>query len=127
REAQKQLAQEVTALVHGQTALDAAMKASSILFGAQIGDIDAHTFADVVAEVATTDIAAEALDGSGTALAELLVLAGLCPSKGQARRDIDGGGIYINNERVVAADRMVSRADLLFERYVLVRKGKKSY
>jgi tyrosyl-tRNA synthetase len=127
REAQKVLAREVTALVHGQAPLDSAMKASSILFGAEIGDTDLDTFRDVVGEVPTVDIESTQLAGAGSALTELLVQAGLCPSKGQARKDIDGGGIYLNNQRVTANDRQVNQTDLLFERFVLLRKGKKSY
>jgi tyrosyl-tRNA synthetase len=55
------------------------------------------------------------------------VLSGLCPSKGQARKDVEGGGIYLNNVRVAEAGRSVTLADLLFGRYVLLRKGRRSY
>ena len=127
REAQRALAREVTALVHGDEALQAVLKASRILFGAEIGDTDINTFRDVVDEVQTVDIESSTLAESGTALTELLVRAGLCPSKGQARKDIDGGGIYVNNLRVDSSDRTLNNADLLFQRYVLLRKGKKSY
>ncbi|MFB9069252.1 tyrosine--tRNA ligase [Pseudofulvimonas gallinarii] len=127
RQAQRRLAEEVTRLVHGQAALDAAVKASAILFGAEIGDIDSATFQDVVGEVPTRALAPERLEGDGAALVELLVDAGLCPSKGQARKDIDGGGIYVNNQRCQDAMRMVAAGDLLFGRYLLLRKGKKSY
>lgn len=127
REAQRMLAAEVTRLVHGQAALDSAIKASAILFGAEIGDIDEATFQDVVGEVPTHAIAHERLNGDGASLVELLVDAGLCPSKGQARKDIDGGGIYLNNLRCPDAGRAVTVDDLLFGRYLLLRKGKKSY
>ena len=90
-----------------------------------------HVAGDVGApaggEVPTVDFSVEQLAGVGWALPELLVHAGLCPSKGQARKDIDGGGIYLNNQRVVSSDRLVSTADLLFGRYLLLRKGKKTY
>lgn len=52
---------------------------------------------------------------------------GLSPSKGQARKDIEGGGIYLNNSRVSEAGRAATLGDLLFGRYVLLRKGKRSY
>jgi tyrosyl-tRNA synthetase len=58
---------------------------------------------------------------------ELLLHAGLCPSKGQARKDIEGGGIYVNNVRESHAQRAVTANDLLFGRHVLLRKGKKNY
>lgn len=127
REAHKALASEVTRLVHGQTALDAALKASAILFGAEIGDTTEETFRDVVGEVPTREIAAAQLEGAGTPLTELLVHSGLCPSKGQARKDIDGGGIYVNNVKSTDNTRAITTADLLFGKYVLLRKGKRSY
>ena len=67
------------------------------------------------------------VEGAGSPLTDLLVLCGLCPSKGQARKDIEGGGIYLNNVRVSEAGRAVALGDLLFGRYVLLRKGKRSY
>lgn len=127
REAQRALAREVTALVHGETALDGALKASQILFGAPLDGVDETVFADVVGEVPTTVVAADRLAGDGIALIDLLVEAGLCPSKGQARKDLAGGGIYLNNLRVDDAGRLVTGAECLFGRYLLLRKGKKSY
>ena len=64
---------------------------------------------------------------TGQSVAELLVHSGLCASKGQARKDIEGGGIYLNNRRLAEAGRTVSLADLLFGRYLLLRKGRRSY
>jgi tyrosyl-tRNA synthetase len=51
----------------------------------------------------------------------------LCPSKGQARKDIEGGGVNINNVREAGAARAITSADLLFGKYILLRKGKKNY
>ncbi|KXU35918.1 tyrosine--tRNA ligase [Cephaloticoccus primus] len=153
REAHKALAREVTALVHGPAAVEAAIKASAILFGAEIGDTSEETFRDVVGEVPTTHLAKTALEaparsGGGTAsdtagatapiaataektsgapLIELLVHSGLCSSKGQARKDISGGGIYLNNRRETDPTRHVTPADLLFGKHLLLRKGKRSY
>jgi tyrosyl-tRNA synthetase len=53
--------------------------------------------------------------------------SGLCPSKGQARKDIEGGGIYVNNVRAGEITRALNLSDILFERYVLLRKGKRTY
>jgi tyrosyl-tRNA synthetase len=127
REAHKALAREVTRLVHGQAALDAAIKASDILFGAEIGDTSEETFRDVVGEVATKDFERARLEGAGTSVIDLLVHAGLAPSKGQARKDIEGGGIYLNNVRVAEVTRTATPADLLFGKHLLLRKGKRSY
>jgi tyrosyl-tRNA synthetase len=127
REAHKALARAVTALVHGEAALTSALKASDILFGAEIGDTTEETFSDVVGEIPTKDLERAKLDGTGAALIDLLVHAGLAPSRGQARKDIEGGGIYVNNIRVTEAARSVSCIDLLYGKYVLLRKGKRTY
>jgi tyrosyl-tRNA synthetase len=58
---------------------------------------------------------------------ELLVLAGLCPSKGQARKDIEGGGVYVNNIREAGPLRHIAAADLHFGKHLLLRKGKRNY
>ncbi|MFT3782472.1 MAG: tyrosine--tRNA ligase [Nibricoccus sp.] len=127
REAHKALAREVTRLVHGQAALDAALKASEILFGAEIGDTSEETFKDVVGEVPTKPLERAKLEGAGSSLTDLLVHSGLCPSKGQARKDIEGGGIYVNNIRSAEIARTITAADLLFGKYLLLRKGKRTY
>ena len=75
----------------------------------------------------TKEIEKAKLDGAGIPLVELLVHAGLCPSKGQARKDIEGGGVNINNVREASAARAVTANDLLFGKHVLLRKGKKNY
>lgn len=127
RVAHRALAEAVTALVHGPAAVQAAQRASSLLFGGSLDDIDADTFRDVVGEVPTHTLPAAAFGASGASLVDLLLTAGLCPSRGQARKDIEGGGIYLNNQRVADPARQVSAADLLFDRYLLLRKGKRSY
>ncbi len=127
REAHKALAREVTRLVHGQAALDAALKASDILFGAEIGDTSEETFNDVVGEIPTKSLERAKLDGAGSPLVELLVHSGLAPSKGQARKDIEGGGIYVNNVKSPDTARAITSADLLFGKHLLLRKGKRSY
>ena len=63
----------------------------------------------------------------GAALLDVLVQAGLSSSKSQARKDIEGGGVYLNNERVVEVTRNVTASDLLFGKFLLVRKGKRTY
>ena len=128
REAHRALAREVTALVHGTTACDDAIRASRIMFGGGLDGISENVFNDVVGEVPTKDIERAKIEGAGgVALAELLVHAGLAASKGQARKDIEGGGIYVNNARVGEITRPVGVPDLLFGKYVLLRKGKKSH
>jgi tyrosyl-tRNA synthetase len=126
RAAQKALAREMTTLVHGADALSAALKASDILFGGSLEGVTEVVFQDVVGEVPTKDFGRTQLEAGGTSIADLVVYAGLAPSKGQARKDLESGGIYLNNIRVDHT-RQVTSADLLFGRHLLLRKGKKSY
>src|SRR6185369_3545019 len=99
RVAHKALANAVTDLIHGPQATAEAIRASEILFGGELTGISEATFNDIVGEVPTKPIERAKLDGAGSPLVELLALSGLCPSKGQARKDLEGGGIYINNVR----------------------------
>jgi tyrosyl-tRNA synthetase len=127
REAHKALAREVTTVVHGAAARDDAVKASEIMFGGSLDGITEALFRDVAGEIPTKTIEKSRLEGPGTPLTEVLVHSGLSPSKGQARKDIEGGGIYLNNVRVGEAARAVALSDLKFGRYILLRKGKRSY
>jgi tyrosyl-tRNA synthetase len=127
REAHRALAREVTTLVHGKGACDEAVRASEIMFGGGLDGITEALFNDVAGEIPTKQLARQALEGAGMSIAEALVLSGLCPSKGQARKDVEGGGIYLNNARVAEAARAVTSGDLLFGKFILLRKGKRSY
>jgi tyrosyl-tRNA synthetase len=127
REAHKALAKAVTDLIHGANATQEAVRASQILFGGELAGVSESTFNDIVGEVPTKEIEKAKLDGAGIPLVEMLIHAGLCPSKGQARKDIEGGGVNINNVREAKADRAVTPADLLFGKHILLRKGKKNY
>ena len=127
RAAQKTLARELTTLVHGREACDDAMRASEIMFGGDPQGVSEAVFQDVVGEVPTRTFDKAELAGAGAALVDLLVVSGLSASKGQGRKDIEGGGIYLNNVRVSEISRAVSTSDLLFGKYLLLRKGKRTY
>ncbi len=127
REGHKALARAMTDLVHGPGATAEAMRASEILFGGGLEGISEPTFHDIVAEIPTHEIQRNKFEQGGAPLVELLTQAGLCLSKGQARKDIEGGGVYINNVRESSFQRVVSAADLLFGKYLLLRKGKRNY
>src|SRR3954465_9359852 len=99
RVAHKALAKAVTDLIHGPNATAEAMRASEILFGGGLEGISEETFKDIVGEVPTKEMAKNKFEGNGISLVELLVEAGVTNSKGQARKDIEGGGININNVR----------------------------
>ena len=127
RAAHHVLAKAVTDLVHGPGATAEAIRASEILFGGGLDGIPEGTFNEIIGEVPTKEIEKARLDGTGLPLLEVLVHSGLCPSKGQARKDIEGGGVYLHNVRETGVNRAVTNADLLFGKYLLLRKGKRNY
>src|SRR6185503_14233914 len=127
RAAHKALAKSVTDLLHGPAATAEAIRASEILFGGELAGISEATFNDIIGEVPAKEIPRPRLEGQGIPLVELLVESSLTPSKGQARKDIEGGGININNIRESSAQRAVTINDLLFGKYLLLRKGKRNY
>jgi tyrosyl-tRNA synthetase len=127
RDAHRALARAMTDLVHGEAATKEAARASEILFGGGLDGISESTFNEIVGEVPSKDIEKIRLDGAGQPLVELLVHSGLCPSKGQARKDLEGGGIYVNNAREANAQRNVTTGELLFGKHLLLRKGKRNY
>jgi len=129
RAAHKVLAKAATELIHGESPAFAAEQASKLLFGetVEIENTPLETFSCIIDEVPTKEIEKSKLGGAGIPLVELLVHAGLCPSKGQARKDIEGGGVNINNVRETNFQRTVTVGDLLFGKHLLLRKGKKNY
>jgi len=127
RVAHRALAKAATDLIHGEAATQEAIRASEILFGGELKGVSEKVFAEIVGEVPTRELERPKLAGAGIPLVELLFHAGLCPSKGQARKDIEGGGVNINNVREAGAARAVTENDLLFGKHILLRKGKKNY
>jgi tyrosyl-tRNA synthetase len=127
REAHKALARAATTLVHGESVTLEAIRASEILFGGQLEGVSETTFNEIVGEVPTKEIEQAKLDAPGLPLVELLLHSGLCPSKGQARKDIEGGGVYVNNIRESNFQRAIAANDFLFGKHLLLRKGKKNY
>ena len=117
----------MTSLIHGEAAVQDAIRASKILFGGELAGISEATFNDIVGEIPTKEIEAAKLAGAGLPLMELLVHGGLCSSKGQARKDIEGGGVNVNNTRETNFQRPITTSDLLFGKHLLLRKGKKNY
>jgi len=126
REAQRTLAREVTRMVHGETALAKAEQASQALFGGDVTGLDATDIEDIFAEVPSNEVAKEALS-DGVAIVDLLVTSGLANSKADARRAIQGGGIYLNNERVTDATRAADLSQAIDGRFLILRKGRRQY
>ncbi|MDD9371093.1 MAG: tyrosine--tRNA ligase [Acidimicrobiales bacterium] len=126
RAGQRRLAREVTGLVHGEAAADAAAQAASLLFGGSPLDAGPGALAAVAGEVPTAPLPSAGELGEGADLVALLVESGLASSKGDARRSIEQGAVSVNG-RKVGAGATVGRDDVLHGRYVLLRKGKRNY
>jgi len=127
REAQTRLADEVTAIVHGGAAVAQAVKASKIFFGGEITDVSEGELLDIFSDVPSTNLPGAALSGAGTPLLDLLVTAAVVKSKGEARRLIESGGVYLNNMRVSAPESKVTASDLLRGKFLVLRKGGRNY
>lgn len=127
REAQKTLAREVTRAVHGETALDKALRASKVLFGETIADLEPRDVAEIFADVPSSQIEKSRFYPDGLPLVDLLVAAGLVPSKSEARRAIQGGGIYVNNQRESDEKRRLATGDAIGGELLVLRKGRKDY
>ncbi len=127
RSAQKALADDVTRRLHGETGLVRAQQATRALFGGEVEGLSANDISDIFADVPSHDMAKEQLAGEGKALVEILSETGIASSKGDARRSIEGGGVYLNNVRMDDVGRMVTTRDTLEGRFLLVRMGKKRY
>ena len=127
RQAQYRLAREMTGLVHGESALARAEQASQVLFGGEIGGLSAEDIQDIFAEVPSSDLPKTRLEGQGLNIVDLLTESGVASSKGDARRTISAGGMYLNNRRLDDTDRSVSLADAIEGRFLVLRKGRKNY
>ncbi len=132
RRLQKRLAQEVTLMVHGQEDLDAAIEASNILFGKatkeNLARLDEQTLLDVFRGVPQFEVSASLLEGEGVRAIDLLAEHTACfASKGEMRKLTQGGGVSINKEKLADANQMISKADLLDQKYLLAQQGKKKY
>ncbi len=127
RAAQRTLAEYVTRAVHGETALEKAVQATRALFGGDISGLGAGDIEDIFADVPSSRITKGDLEGEGKLVVDLLVEAGVATSKGDARRSIEGGGIYANNRRISEPDACLTSDDAVDGRYLILRKGKKRY
>ena len=124
RLAQKRLAEEVTLLVHGETALASAQAASKAMFGGSLNNLDKATLADIFSEVPSAELALSHIAGQ-TSLLDALVEAKVFAGKSEAKRLLRNGGLYLNNERVDAEDLRLSEACLLAGSMTVIRTGKK--
>ena len=127
RAAARALSRAVTTLVHGPDEVARVERASTALFGAEIADLDEATLLEVVADAPTTEVSRSELVGGALSLVDMLVRSGLATSRADARRKVDGGGVYVNNRRESDAERALGPEDLLHDRYVVLRRGRRDY
>lgn len=127
---QQTLAKELTTLVHGKEAYEAAVSTSKVLFTGSLTDLaalDESTFLDVFEGVPQFELTASDLH-SGTGVLELLAeKTSIFPSKSEARKMITQGGISINKEKINAIDLTITQQHLINNKYILIQKGKKNY
>lgn len=123
RAAQKRLAEELTTFVHGEAALRQAENISAALFGG--GDLKQLTADEIVQGF--KDVPSFTLEEASISLVELLVKAGISPSKRQAREDISSGAIYINGERCGEQDKIIGREERIDGLFIIIRRGKKKF
>jgi len=125
REAQKVLAFEVTRIVHGEEVAGEMARAAEIVYHSEIKDLSDQTLAAVFASVPSTEVSRADLEG-GIDLVDLLCRAKLAASKGEARRLIKNGGVYVNNVRV-DGEIKVGPNHRASESFLVLRSGKKNY
>ena len=128
RQAQRALAAEVTAAVHGPAEAERARRASAALFAGDVTSLDPGSMLEVLAEAPSTDLPRSLLDDSGgLELVDALVRTGLASSRSAARSALAQGGVYVNDRREPDAERRLGPDDLLGGCYVVLRRGKRSY
>lgn len=124
RAAQRKLAQEMTELVHGRSAVDKVENAAKALFGkGDLGALDEKTLESALGE---TEVAEVTASSPGT-LTEMLVASGLCESKGAARRSIGENGVAVNNEKIADTEWTPKDEDWLHGNWLVLRRGKKTF
>ena len=127
RDSQKKLAEQLTLLIHGQAGLDQATQATEIFFGAEIENLKDADLMQIFADVPNSSFSMDQLSGEGLGLIDALVAAGLQKSKGDARRMIKQGSIYVNNRRNDNLEHRLTATDLASESTIILRSGKKNY
>lgn len=125
---QRELAMEITALVHGENAATNAANAGAALFGqAELNSIDEKTLESALREAGLVEITADDLiDGKLPSISDLFVRAEIVNSKSAARRTVEEGGAYLNNEKVSQADENIELDKLIAGKLLVLRRGKKT-
>ncbi|WP_145674171.1 tyrosine--tRNA ligase [Chitinophaga polysaccharea] len=127
---QQRLAKEVTVFIHGEESYEFAVKASSLLFSNDTAELllslTEEQLLDVMAGVPQFEVAKTDLE-AGKDVVSLLAETGIFPSKGEARKTVQGGGVSMNKNKIEGIDTVINTAALLRDKYILFQKGKKNY
>ncbi len=131
RPMQKRLAKELTEMVHSPEDYEAAVRASQILFSNKAHDelmtINEQTLLDVFEGVPTFEVAKSDIEAGIPVIELLAAKTGVFPSKGEARKMIQGGGVSVNKEKVTDINATIGAEALLNGKYILAQRGKKNY
>jgi len=122
REAQRELARDVVALVHGRDQVGRVERASEVLFGEDIGSLPVEDILSVFDDVPSTEVPASDLTGS-IGIVDLVARTALAPSKSEARRLVQSGGIYVNNRRQADPHGRLTLDQAIGGRLFVLRKG----
>ncbi|HCW7783900.1 TPA: tyrosine--tRNA ligase [Staphylococcus aureus] len=122
REAQKTLAEEVTKFIHGEEALNDAIRISQALFSGDLKSLSAKELKD-----GFKDVPQVTLSNGTTNIIDVLIETGVSPSKRQAREDVNNGAIYINGERQQDVNYELTSDDKIDSEFTIIRRGKKKY
>jgi tyrosyl-tRNA synthetase len=114
----------VVALVHDEAEVARCEEASAALFGEEIAALSEEMLLAVTLDAPSTEVTRAEVTG-GLSLVDALERSGLARSKGEARRAIDQGGAYVNNRRQAETSRVLGPSDLLHDRYLVLRKGRR--
>jgi tyrosyl-tRNA synthetase len=125
REAQRVLAREVSTIVHGADQVARVERASSVLFSEDIASLPIEDLLAVFSDVPSTAMPLTELGGEGIGIVELIARVRLAPSKSEARRLVQSGGVYLNNRRAVDLHAKISAGDAIGGQLLLLRKGAK--
>lgn len=123
RKAQKTLAEEMTKLIHGEEALDQAIRITQALFSGDIKSLSASEILEGFKDVPSFEQA----KGEEIGLIDLLVNGKISPSKRQAREDVGNGAIYINGERITDLQHVMGEGEKIEGQFTIIRRGKKKY
>jgi tyrosyl-tRNA synthetase len=127
REAQRRLAREMTRMVHDETALARAEQAAQVLFGEEITGLSGAEIQDIFSDVPSSEMSGTVLEGDGLPVLDLLTSTGLVKSKGEGRRAVSEGGIYVNNRRIGDPNQVVGVSDTIDGNYIVIRRGRRNY